>query len=211
MRTAVAIAAVAVGACGVPVDIGALEGGADGSTSVAASGSGSSSSAGSSSGMIASGSSETGEVMATQHLAIRVGDLPSGSSTGTGSGGSSVGGDSTAGDTNDDPDTLQLLSGNYPLQCDDPYGAMPGCDAWQLGFRLPPELQVVGATGSVFDHYGGYSEAGEGVEGCSFGGGSLAGSFEITAIDDDHVAGRLTDLVGPTGLLTLEFDAPRCP
>ncbi len=210
MRPALAIAAIILGACGVPVDVGALDGGVGSTTGRPdASSTGAS---GSSSGMVASGSSESGEITAPRHLAIRVADLPSGGGTGTGSSaGSSAGGDATAGDTNDDPDALQLISGNYAVACDDPYGGMPGCNAWQLGFRLPPELQQVGATGSVFDHYGAFSETTGGVGECGFGGGSLEGSFEITAIDADHVAGRLTGLVGPTGFVTLEFDAPRCP
>lgn len=162
-----------------------------------------------------SSSSETGDEPppAVRHdYAIRFGDLPELDSTGnTGMGSGGDEGTTTGGDPFG-PDAL-LVTATLGLDtCEDPYGELPCGERWSVSFNLPPDLQVVGATGRLEDINGFLAETGallpEGE--CSGGGGTLVGTFEITAIDDTHVAGRLGELeLAPFGT-ELDFDAPRC-
>ncbi len=143
--------------------------------------------------------------------AIRFADLPDVDVGESDASASDVGGTDTGSPF--DPDSLAITASIGVDTCDDPYGGLPCPNTWKVGFNLPPELQVVGATGSLEDHNGFAFESGElHPEGdCSGGGGSLLGKFEITAIDATHVAGRLTELeLQPFDETELAFDAARC-
>jgi hypothetical protein len=202
-RIALVVVALAMG-CALPVKVGEI---ADTTgTSLDAS---SSSSSG-----LPDASSSTGDdpPPAMRHdYAIRFADLPdidpTGMSTTAGSG---DGG--TSGGPSFDPDSLVVTATLGLDTCEDPYGPLPCGDRWSVSFNLPPELQIVGATGQLEDHNGFVSETGpmrpEGD--CSGGGGSLLGTFEITELDADHVAGQLRELeLAPFGT-ELDFDAARC-
>lgn len=161
-----------------------------------------------------SSSSETGDdpPPAVRHdYAIRFGDLPELDSTGNTSMGSGGDDGTTTGGDPFGPDAL-LVTATLGLDtCEDPYGELPCGERWSVSFNLPPDLQVVGATGRLEDINGFLFSTGplrpEGD--CSGGGGSLVGTFEITAIDDIHVVGRLGELeLAP--FTELDFDAPRC-
>jgi hypothetical protein len=205
-RIALVVLAVAMG-CALPVKVGEI---AD-TTGASLDTSSSSSSSGPPD---VSSSSETGDPpLPDRHdYAIRFADLPdidpTGMSTTAGSG---DGG--TSGGPPFDPDSLVVTATLGFDTCDDPYGSLPCGDRWSVSFNLPPELQIVGATGRLEDHNGFVAETGPlGQPGdeCSGGGGSLLGTFEITAIDADHVAGKLRELeLAPFGT-QLDFDAPRC-
>jgi hypothetical protein len=190
--------------CAVPVGVGVLDDGAtsgvgetttDGSTS--------------STGVVEPDTqtgTDTGVVGERRELAFREGDIPPADDDTTA--GSSAG---TDGGSEIDPDALRIVIGTSEITCDDFYGAMP-CDRWELSFSLAPALQVVGATGSLEDHLGFWSERPGAEPDCAGGGGTLTGSFEITSIDTAEVRGRLTNL-GPALELApteLEFTALRC-
>lgn len=204
-------------ACGVPVDIGVLD---DGSSSEPGS-----------SGAVSIGpepdlptSSEVTTLEPTSEsdtdvapppvrhdFAMRFADLPEvgGGSTDTGgSSASSTTGDTDVGDT--DPDALVIRATTGFATCEDPYGQLPCPAAWTYGFALPPALQFVGATGRLEEHAGLVMETGPELVDCGFGGGTLLGSFEITAIDDTHVAGRMFDLELTDLETEVAFDAPLC-
>lgn len=196
-------------ACGVQVDLGAY----DGSTTVVMTTTDEPPGSSSSDATVASSSSGDTNLPGMQDdMAILVGDLPSSGGSDTGAN-TSVGSGGESGDLDalDAPDTLEIQSGNFPQSCADPYGGLPTCGGWSVGFRLPLAEQFVGATGALSDHRGGVVETSPGSGDCGFGGGSLIGNFEITAIDDTSVAGRLTDLELFSAGTEIEFVAPRCP
>jgi hypothetical protein len=158
--------------------------------------------------------------------AIRFGDLPDVDATGSGSslgstadGGSSADGGSGEGGSSGgglgdpfDDDALVITATIGADTCEEPYGGLSCGEQWKVSFNLPPELQVVGAAGSLEDVNGFLFESGplDNDGECFGGGGSLLGQFEITAIDDTRVSGRLFELeVAPFGT-ELDFDAPRC-
>ena len=198
--------------CALPVKVGEADETTTGNTTIAP---------GSESGndtpgvVTSSSSSETGDEPppAVRHdYAIRFGDLPELDSTGNTSMGSGGDEGTTTGGNPFDPDALLVTATLGLDSCEDPHGELPCGDRWSVSFNLPPDLQVVGAMGRLEDINGFLLESGElRPEGdCSGGGGSLGGTFEITAIDDTHVAGHLGELdLAPFGT-ELDFDAPRC-
>lgn len=196
--------------CALPVKVGEVaDGSTTGNTSIATE-------IGNDTPAVVTGSSssETGDdppPVVRHDYAIRFGDLPELDSTGnTGMGSGDEG--TTTGGNPFDPDAL-LVTATLGLDtCEDPFGELPCGDRWSVSLNLPPDLQVVGASGRLEDINGSVFETGpmrpEGD--CSGGGGSLLGTFEITAIDDTHVAGKLRELeLAPFGT-ELDFDAPRC-
>jgi hypothetical protein len=106
--------------------------------------------------------------------------------------------------------TLDITATTGNATCDDPFAANPCPATWTYSFTLPPELQFVGAAGRLEDAGGFFSEVGEAPVDCSFGGGTLMGNFEITAIDETHVAGRMFDLAPTMWETAIVFDAPIC-
>lgn len=221
LRIAAALAPWLV-ACGVPVDIGTLEGGTT-SVSDSASVSDSVSASASSTGDITMMTSDTSTSVppietdtedppppVQRDFTIRFGDLPE-VGTGPDSGGGSASG--TTGDTDIDPDTLVIFVTTSMANCGDPFGAgVGGCDpSTSYGFHLPPALQFVGATGRLEDHNGLLSLSEELDGECVGGGATLSGSFEIAVIDGTRVAGRMFDIDTFDSPATIDFDAQRCP
>lgn len=219
----IALASPWLVACGIPVDIGTLEGGTTAvsdSVSVSVSDSVSDSASESSTGVATSDSSTSVPPTETdtedppppvQHdFAIRFGDLPD-VGNGTDSGGSSASG--TTGDLDIDLDTLVIRVTTGTASCADPFGAdSDECEtSTTYGFNLPPELQFVGATGRLEDHEGAVSLSGELDGECIGGGGTLAGNFEIAVIDGTRVAGRMFDIDTIDAPPSIDFDAQRCP
>lgn len=221
MSPALRLAAAAVPwlvACGLPVDIGTLDGG---TTSASVSVSDSDSVSGSSTGGSTTIPSDTSTSVPptetdtedpppqVQHdFAIRLGDLPD-VGTGSESGGSSASG--STGEMDLDPDTLLIRATTGPASCADPFGVGDCEPAWTYGFGLPPALQFVGATGRLEDHDGVLSFSDKLDGECLGGGGTLVGNFEISAIDGTRVVGRMFDLDSPDAQGPIAFDAPRCP
>ncbi len=211
-------ATMVLGGCGVPIDIGVLADTAvsTGTTSTTSSTVSDSAGSSSSSGDPITPATETSTgdppVPMRSDFAIRFADLPSvGSETGSGSaGGGEATGDPSGGDS--DPDALVIFATTGFGTCDEPYGQLPCPAAWTVGFTLPPALQFEGATGLLdFEVNAGFSETfGDDPLDCGFGGGSLNGRFEITAIDDIHVAGRMFDLDLTSAGPEVVFDAIRC-
>ncbi len=214
-RVALATACAGLGGCGVPVDIGLLDGGGTSLASAEVTTIDETVGPGPTSQGMTESSSESGEPLPPlrHDFALRFADLPDVGSdttgnTGGGSSASTSAGETGSGET--DPDALVIRATTGLATCEDPFGLLPCPLAWTYGFNLPPELQFVGAAGQLEDLNGFMAETGEGAVDCSFGGGTLIGRFEITAFDPTHVAGRMFDLEG-TGFGTdVPFDAVRC-
>lgn len=214
----IALASPWLVACGIPVDIGTLDGGTTAvSDSVSVSDSISDSTPSSSDGATSDSSTSVPPTETdtedppppVQHdFAIRFGDLPD-VGTGTDSGGSSASG--TTGDLDIDPDTLLIIATTGVADCGDPFAVGDCSPSTTYGFNLPPELQFIGATGRLEDHNGVLSFNGSQDGECVGGGGTLAGNFEIVVIDGTRVAGRMFDIDAIDAPPTIDFDALRCP
>lgn len=128
------------------------------------------------------------------------------------------GSSSTTGGEPTDPDTVYVRLSNQAASCDDPSPGIECGPNWQVTIAIPPAFQTPGlyhltgpeVIGSAFE-----TGKDDGNGDCSFGGGSFIASFELIAIDDKSVQGRLchvedfffdnkVDLEGA-------FTAPRCP
>jgi hypothetical protein len=231
VRVEVALAILAVG-CGVPVDIGVLEdttsGGSSGLVTDDATLTDSMTgpvvmtSVEMTSTTTVDSDSEDPPPPVQHDFALVEGpavDTSTGGEEDTGGGGemtTTVGtsASSTTGDTGPDdfePGTLRIYATTGTATCDDPFGVEPCPATWTYRFSLPPDQQFVGASGRLEDNDGFATEVGGELVDCSFGGGSLFGSFEITAIDDTHVAGRMFDLEVTMWETEVVFDAAICP
>ncbi len=131
---------------------------------------------------------------------------PSGTS---GSSGSSGGGEP-------DPATLYVRLSDQKATCTDPSATLACGPHWEVTIAIPPEFQAPGLFNLLGqDVQGSGSETGpdDGNNMCSFGGGSFPATFEILAIDDATVTGRLCDvksLFSVDVALEGSFVAPRC-
>lgn len=130
----------------------------------------------------------------------------------TGTSGSSGGGEP-------DPATLYVRLSDQKGTCVDPQASLPCGEHWDVTIAIPPEFQSPGVFNLLGqDVTGSASETGP-VNGnpndCAFGGGSFGATFEILAIDDQSVTGRLchVDAFFSFSEPQLEgsFVAPRCP
>jgi hypothetical protein len=125
-------------------------------------------------------------------------------------------GTGSTGGSEPDPGTLYVrLSDQAPL-CAEP-NKSPGCGLhWEVTIAIPPEFQSPGLFNLLGqDVTGSASETGpdRGDE-CSFGGGSFPATFEIVAIDDDTITGRLCHVESFLSVdvdLEGSFVAQRCP
>jgi hypothetical protein len=155
-----------------------------------------------------------GEGVPLVGLTTRIGYLqsqvPPSPDTTTTTGGSSGGGEL-------DPGTLLLKLSDQAFTCADP-DALLGCGAhWSVTIVIPPEFQSPGVFNLLGqDVRGVASESGAGGgQDCSFGIGSFDATFEILAIDDKTVQGRLCHVNSPffetDPQLEGTFDALRCP
>lgn len=200
----IAAVALLVG-CAIPVDVGPLDGSSTGDIDGTTTSEPLESS--SSIGVESSSTGDTDDIVERRDLAFRYGDLPpvGGETT---DGGSGVG---TTGGSDIDPDAILIDIGTSESTCDDPYGALPCGNRWDLSFVLPPELQLVGAQGGLEDNFGGYSVSLDGTD-CGGGGGTLVGMFEITGLDATEVTGTitLTESVEDFVPMSIEFTALRC-
>lgn len=211
-------------ACGVPVDVGMLDGSTGGSSSTDPDASVTATQGMTGPGMttlpMTESSSSEGDdpPPAIQHdFAIRFGDLPDVGESDSDSGGSSAStsaSSTTTGETDSggptDADALLVRATTGLATCQDPFGIEPCPATWTYGFKLPVELQFVGAAGRLEDVDGFMAEVFGEAPDCGFGGGTLSGNYEITAIDATHVAGRMFDLELTMWETEVVFDAPRC-
>lgn len=115
-----------------------------------------------------------------------------------------------------DPGTLYVrLSDQAPL-CAEPNKSLECGLHWAMTIAIPPEFQSPGLFNLLGqDVTGSASETGpdRGDE-CSFGGGSFPATFEIVAIDDDTITGRLCHVESFLSVdvdLEGSFVAQRCP
>jgi len=225
VRIEVVVVAI-VGGCGVPVDIGVLDG--TGATTDGSSGpvpddatlTESMTGPEPTMSMTADSSSESADPPPTTRHDFAIIEGPAvdtGGETDTGSGtastSASTSATSTSGtDSGDGPEvgTLDITATTGTASCEDPFGINPCPATWTYSFFLPPELQFVGAAGLIEDVGGSFTEVGEEPSECSFGGGSLGGRFEITAIDETHVAGRMFELEPTMWETEVDFDAVIC-
>lgn len=219
----VMLLAIAIG-CGVPVDIGMLDGtGTSGSSGLVtddATLTDSMTGPQPTTLMTSDASSESGDPpppVRHDFATIEGPAVDTGGDTETGSGtagtSASTSATSTSGtDSGDGPEpgTLDITATTGTASCEDPFGSNPCPATWTYSFDLPPELQFVGAAGLLEDFGGFATEVGEEPSECSFGGGSLSGRFEITAIDETHVAGRMFELSPTMWETEIDFDAVIC-
>jgi hypothetical protein len=115
-----------------------------------------------------------------------------------------------------DPGTIFVTLSDQPLVCADPNAALQCGGHWEVTLVIPPEFQSPGIYNLLGQDVRGNSfETGaDGNQDCSFGGGSFDATFEIFAVDDNTVSGRLCHVNSffsvPTPSLEGSFSAPRC-
>ncbi len=95
-----------------------------------------------------------------------------------------------------DPGTLMVKLSNQTFTCADPEATLPCGKLWEVTIVIPPEFQSPGVFNLVGNDVRGVAiETGAGQgEDCSFGGGSFDATFQILAIDDKTVQGRLCNV-----------------
>jgi hypothetical protein len=129
----------------------------------------------------------------------------------TGTGGSSSGGGEL------DPGTLFVKLSDQNFTCAEPNALLECGQHWSVTIVIPPEFQSPGVFNLLGQDVRGFaSETGAGAgEDCSFGGGSFDATFQILAIDDQTVEGRLCNVNGlffdTDPQLEGSFSAARCP
>ena len=125
-------------------------------------------------------------------------------------------GTGSTGGSEPDPGTLYVrLSDQAPL-CAEPNKSLECGLHWEMTIAIPPEFQSPGLFNLLGqDVTGSASETGpERGDECSFGGGSFPATFEIVAIDDDTITGRLCHVESFLSVdvdLEGSFVAQRCP
>lgn len=125
-------------------------------------------------------------------------------------------GTGSTGGSEPDPGTLYVrLSDQAPL-CAEPNKSLECGLHWAMTIAIPPEFQSPGLFNLLGqDVTGSASETGpERGDECSFGGGSFPATFEIVAIDDDTITGRLCHVESFLSVdvdLEGSFVAQRCP
>lgn len=117
-----------------------------------------------------------------------------------------------------DPATLYVRLSDQKATCSDPQGTLECGGHWSVLIGIPPEFQAPGLFNLLGqDVSAGASESGpdEGNNECAFGGGTFAATFEIVAIDDTSIEGRLCNVddffTFTDPQLEGSFVAPRCP
>lgn len=129
-----------------------------------------------------------------------------------------TGGSSGTGGDPPSPQTLHVRLSDQALSCKDPEAILQCGPHWGVSITIPPEFQTPGLyhlTGPDVLGIGFETGADEGGGQCSFGAGTFSASFELIAIDDTEVSGRLCHVEGPIPFNFAElegsFVAPRCP
>jgi hypothetical protein len=141
-------------------------------------------------------------------MAYTKAQIPPDMTSGSGSSGSSGG-------SEPDPSTLYIRLSSQAFVCKDPTANLDCGPEWAVTIIIPPEYQTPGIHDLAFgDVFGVFTETGpdEGGNECFFGGGSFSATFELIAIDDTTVEGRLCDVDAPFDA-NVEgwFVADRCP
>lgn len=128
-----------------------------------------------------------------------------------------AGGSSSTGGREQDPGTLFVHFSDQAYTCEDPAANLLCGPHWSFTIVIPPEFQSPGlhnlAGQNVFA-FGSETGVDQGMNECEFGGGTQGGTFEIFAIDEQTVEGRLCNLDGIfpwTAQLEGSFSAARCP
>ena len=114
----------------------------------------------------------------------------------------------------EDRERLLVVVSNAPLSCADPFGGLD-CREWQLGFSLPPELQVPGTLPLADERMRSYtaeSWPNIEIEECWYGTNAPApGTVEIQTISDEGltvaITGAASGLFDASGV----YDIQRCP
>lgn len=129
-----------------------------------------------------------------------------------------TGGSSGTGGDPPSPQTVHVRLSDQALSCKDPEAILQCGPHWGVSITIPPEFQTPGLyhlTGPDVLGIGFETGADEGGGQCSFGAGTFSASFELIAIDDTEVSGRLCHVEGPIpfnfAALEGSFVAPRCP
>lgn len=116
-----------------------------------------------------------------------------------------------------DPGTLLVKLSNQTFTCADPEAPLACGKRWEVTIVIPPEFQSPGVFNLAgADVRGVAIETGAGQgEDCSFGGGTFDATFQILAIDDKTVQGRLCNVSDnffeSDPNLEGTFAAARCP
>ena len=128
------------------------------------------------------------------------------------------GGTSTTGGGDLDPGTLFVKLSDQAFTCADPNALLECGSHWEVTIVIPPEFQSPGIHNLLGQDVRGTAiETGvdEGMNSCGFGGGSFGATFEILAIDDQVVEGRLCNVEDffffSDPQLEGSFTATRCP
>ncbi|HEY0137783.1 MAG TPA: hypothetical protein VGB85_27045, partial [Nannocystis sp.] len=104
---------------------------------------------------------------------------------------------STTGGGDLDPGTLFVKLSDQAFSCADPNASLQCGEHWEVTIVIPPEFQSPGVHNLLGQNVRGIAtETGvdEGMDSCAFGGGSFGATFEILAIDDKTVEGRLCNV-----------------
>jgi hypothetical protein len=194
-------------ACGTQVIDGGGSGGSGGNaTTVSSSGSAGNGGAGSGGNGNGGGGTAGGNPGTSNAISMLYGDLPNSAPSGTTVASSSGGGP--------DPNWLYIAISSTLESCTDPFAAEPCGDNYRVSLGIPPALQQVGTIAlndpSLISYFS-WSGPEDGPGQCPGGGGSfIEGELEITAIDNTHVAGILTNTSTFDFDANGAFDAPRC-
>lgn len=193
-------ALMALAACETQV----IGGGSGANASTAASsGNGGSGGSGNGGSGVAGGNVGSSNARAMLYSEMQSPPNPTGTTVGSSSGGGGP-----------DGNTLFISISNTPEDCNDPYAAESCGNNYRISIGVPVALQKVGIIAlndpTVISHF---SWSGlEDIPGqCPGGGGSfIDGELEITAIDQTHVQGILSNTSTFDFDANGVFDAPRC-
>jgi hypothetical protein len=112
-----------------------------------------------------------------------------------------------------DPQALVIDFATLPETCGQPSPVLPCGEHASITLILAPEHQAVG-TYVLFEQVDAFSTATgpmrDDPEDCWWGGGTLSGMLEITAIDEHHIEGRLFDTDAFDFDANVSFDVPIC-
>lgn len=130
---------------------------------------------------------------------------------------SGTGGSGTTDGGGLDPGTVLVKLSNQSFTCADPEAALTCGKQWEVTIVIPPEFQSPGVFNLLGPDVRGVAAetgAAQGAD-CSFGGGSFDATFQILAIDETGVQGRLCNVADSffesDPQLEGTFSAPRCP
>ncbi len=192
-------AAFLLAACGTTV----VGGGSGGNATTASSGTAGSGGNGAGGAGTAGGNPGSSNTIAMLYSEMQSPPNPTGTTVAASSGGGGP-----------DANTLFISISDTPEICTDPYAAEPCGNHYRISIGIPVALQKVGIIAlNDMSIISSFSWAGiEDVPGqCPGGGGSFFdGELEITAIDQTHVQGILTNTATFDFDANGVFDAPRC-